>query len=93
MQTVAIAQATNVDAVIVITWDAYLRAMQYDDHSQESMLRELVPVASKMVTVIGNSPYDGLRIPDISPQIITYGDTPGQVLGVLNAIVPDCVSN
>jgi beta-N-acetylhexosaminidase len=79
----AIALAHSSDAYVVVMWDAILRYAQFQDMSQESLVNGLLGTGLPVIVVAGQLPYDSHRVPDAPTIIVTYGDTDGQIEGLV----------
>ena len=71
------------DAYIVVTWDAALRQAQTGDTSQEELVAALLTTGRPVIVVFGALPYDQMRLSHAPTQIMMYGDTDGQIEGVV----------
>lgn len=87
VQSEALAASSSVDAIVVVTWNAILRYTHYQEVAQESLVNELLSTGRPVVVVFGQLPYDGDRVPNAPAQIATYGDTPGQVEGLISLLL------
>lgn len=83
IQSEALARSTTVDAVVVITWDAILRYAHHGETAQEQLVNRLLDTGQPVVVVFGRLPYDRQRLPGAPTQIAIYGDTDGQLEGLV----------
>jgi hypothetical protein len=74
----------EVDAVVLVTWDAILRQTHFGDAAQETMVADLLGSGKPVVTVAGHLPYDSQLLATSPTLAIMYGDTPGQVAGLVS---------
>lgn len=75
------------DAYVVVTWDAILRQAQAGDTSQEEMVAALLATGRPVIVVFGSLPYDQARMADAPTQITMFGDTDGQIEGVVTLLL------
>lgn len=87
IQNLALAQAQNADAYIVVTWDAILRYAHYQEAAQENMVNALLATGKPVIVIFGQLPYDQERVPTAPTKIAMYGDTNGQIEGVVNLLL------
>jgi beta-N-acetylhexosaminidase len=79
----ALALTSQVDGVVVVTWDAILRVAHVGDTVQEAMVNDLLATGKPVVAVAGQLPYDAYRLTAVPTLITLYGDTPGQIDGAV----------
>lgn len=83
-----LAQAQTTDVYIVVTWDAILRFAHNGETAQENLVNALLATGKPVVVVFGQLPYDEVRVPNVPLKIAMYGDTNGQIEGVVNLLLP-----
>ncbi len=79
----------NQAIVLVVTWDAYLNAVQQNDTTQQFMIDRAVQAGNKAVVVAISSPFDLLFVPDQQPAVATFGALDVQI----EALVDNLFSN
>lgn len=82
-QTEALTIAPSVDAIIVLTWNAVLRYAHFQDLSQEALVSRLMESGQPTIVVYSQLPGDAQRLGQSPTQIATYGDTVGQIEGLV----------
>lgn len=87
VQAEALSRTVAADAVVVITWDAILRYTHHGETAQEELVNRLLDTDRSVVVVFGRLPYDRLRVPDAPTQIAIYGDTVGQLEGLVSLLL------
>jgi beta-N-acetylhexosaminidase len=87
LQSEALALASVVDAVVVLTYNDILRHAHFQDDSQETLVTALLATGQPLVVVFSQLPYDQERMPQVPTQIATYGDTIGQIEGLASALM------
>jgi beta-N-acetylhexosaminidase len=75
------------DAFVVVTWDAALRYAQTGDTSQEELVKALLNTGRPVIVVFGALPYDQARLPWAPVQLMMYGDTDGQIEGLVSLLL------
>ncbi len=88
VQAQALALAPTVDAVVIVTWDANLRYLQDGQTAQETLVNALLGSGKPVVVAFGQLPYDSTRVPAAPAQIALYGDTAGQLEGLVSLLLP-----
>lgn len=88
-QNEALALVPQVDAIVVIAWDANLRYQKFGETAQESLVYALLAAGKPVIVIFGQLPYDAERFADAPAQIAIYGDTDGQIMGALSRLLDD----
>lgn len=83
----ALSLAQSADVYVVVTWDAILRYAHHQETAQESLVNALLATGKPVVAVFGQLPYDTERVPNAPAQIAMYGDTDGQIEGVVRLLL------
>jgi beta-N-acetylhexosaminidase len=87
IQSQALSLAPSADVYLVVTWDAILRYAHHQETAQENLVNALLTTGKPVVVVFGQLPYDAERLPDVPAQIAMYGDTAGQIEGVVSLLL------
>jgi beta-N-acetylhexosaminidase len=87
IQNSAASLAPGVDGYVVVMWDAILRYAQFQQTAQETLVNTLLATGKPVVVVFGQLPYDSLRVPNAPTQIALFGDTHGQIEGLLDLLL------
>jgi beta-N-acetylhexosaminidase len=87
VQNEALAQALSVDAIVVITWDAYLQQYHAGTMAQPQMINSLLQTGKPVIVVYGQLPYDKILTPDAPAQITMYGDTSAQLSTLVSRLL------
>ncbi len=90
MQANALAVVGDKDAIVVLTYDAALRLHQTGDTSQIELVQALANTGTRTAVISSHNPQDADLFPNIPLRIITYGDTYGQIDGVIPYLIPQC---
>jgi beta-N-acetylhexosaminidase len=80
------ALAHEFDLVLVLTWEAHLNRLRYNDPWQMEMVNRLLAEEIPLVVVALKSPTDLLEFPQVSTYMATHGTTAGQIQGLANAL-------
>lgn len=86
-QNQALSVAPSVDTVVVLTWNAVLRYAHFQDLSQEALVSRLVETGQPTIVVYSQLPGDAQRLGQAPTQIATYGDTTGQIEGLVSLLL------
>lgn len=86
-QNEALGAVPSVDATIVLTWNAVLRYAHFQDLSQESLVAHLTETGQPTIVVYSQLPGDAQRLAQAPTQIATYGDTVGQIEGLVTLLL------
>lgn len=92
IQADALARSATADAVVVITWDAFLRYVHHGETAQEQLVNSLLDTGQAVVVVFGRLPYDRQRFPDAPTQIAIYGNTDGQLEGLVPLLLGPAIT-
>jgi beta-N-acetylhexosaminidase len=87
VQTQAGSLAASVDGYVVVMWDAILRNTHFQETAQEDMVSTMVSTGKPVVVVFGSLPYDSHLVPNTLTQVALYGDTDGQIEGLVQLII------
>jgi beta-N-acetylhexosaminidase len=87
VQNEALTLADTATAYIVVTWDANLRYAQYGEVAQEMLVRTVLDTEKPVIVVFGQLPYDRERLPHAPVQLASYGDSDGQIDGLVAHLV------
>lgn len=80
------ARARAFDLVILFTLDAHLDRVADDDPWQGQLALSLARSAPRLAVVALGSPTDLLEFPEIPLYLVTFGTTPGALIGLLDAL-------
>jgi hypothetical protein len=83
VQNQALALADMATAYVVVTWDANLRFEQYREVAQETLVRTVLDTEKPVIVVFGQLPYDSERLRYAPVQLASYGDSDGQIEGLV----------
>jgi len=81
------AQANSYDAVIVLTWEAHVNRLKFQDEWQITLVKNLIATNVPTIVVALKSPTDILEFPDVNTYLATYGTTSGQSSALADILV------
>ncbi len=87
VQTQAGLLAAGVDGYVVVMWDAILRNIHNQEKAQEDLVGTMLSSGKPVVVAFGSLPYDSHRVPGAPTQVALYGDTDGQIEGLVQLIL------
>lgn len=87
IQSQALSLAQSADVYLVVTWDAILRYAHHQETAQENLVNALLATGKPVVVVFGQLPYDAERVSNAPVQIAMYGDTDGQIEGLVHLLL------
>jgi len=89
-QADALAQAATVSAAVILTYDAALRQVQWGDSSQVELVQAITQTGLPTAVISSHNPEDAALFSNIPLRIVTYGETYGQIDGIIPLLVPYC---
>jgi beta-N-acetylhexosaminidase len=93
VQNQALALADMATVYVVVTWDANLRFAQYGEVAQEVLVRTVFDTERPVIVVFGQLPYDRERLRYAPVQLASYGDSDGQIDGLVTHLVGNRLGN
>jgi beta-N-acetylhexosaminidase len=79
--------AVNYDLVLMLTWDAHVTSLTFDDTWQIELVNRLLAGPKPLIVVALKSPVDLLDFPNAPTYLATFGTTRGQLQGMVEGLV------
>jgi beta-N-acetylhexosaminidase len=83
----ALQELSTADAAIFVLWDSALHYSQRGDTGQERLAATLLAQGRPVIMVSGHLPYDDLRLPNAPALVNLYGDSMGQLEGLVELVL------
>lgn len=80
-------KAARFDFLLVLTWEAHLNRLKYNDAWQVNLVQSMVASGKPLIVTALKSPTDLLEFPGVTTFIATFGTTDGQIQGLVDALV------
>jgi beta-N-acetylhexosaminidase len=92
IQENALGEVSNANAAVILTYDAALRQAQLGDTSQIDLVQAIAETGLATAVISSHNPQDAALFSNIPLRIVTYGDTYGQIDGIIPFLIPQCAT-